>query len=115
MTLQDGTPGITNQYMFQPLLGFYGPCADGDLDFSIFGHEYTHAISNRMVAGPDTSLSGAQAGSMGESWSDLDALEAMHELGIAGARGEAPASVGAYATNNADRGIRDFALDRRTR
>ena len=48
---------------------------------SVFGHEYTHAISNRMVGGPDSSLTGDQAGAMGESWSDLDALEYLHEYG----------------------------------
>ncbi|MCW2765151.1 MAG: peptidase fungalysin, partial [Nocardioides sp.] len=48
ITLQDGVPGITNQYLFQPLAGaFYSPCADGGLDMGIVGHEYTHAISNR--------------------------------------------------------------------
>lgn len=57
-------PGITNQYLFEPVLGFFGPCAaqhaDGGLDGSIFLHEYTHAISNRLVGGPDTTLSGQQ-------------------------------------------------------
>lgn len=54
ITLQDGIPGITNQYLFQPIAGaFYSPCADGSLDASIYAHEYTHAITNRMVAGPD--------------------------------------------------------------
>ena len=68
ITLNDGIPPITNQYLFQPIAGaFYAPCVDGDLDTSVFGHEYTHLISNRMVAGPDSGLSGAQAGAMGES------------------------------------------------
>ena len=72
ITLQDGTPGITNQYLFQPIAGaFYSPCADGGLDMSIVGHEYTHAISNRMVGGPDEGLTSEQGGAMGESWSDL--------------------------------------------
>ena len=54
IALQDGVPGITNQYLFQPIAGaFYSPCADGALDMSIVGHEYTHAISNRMIGGPD--------------------------------------------------------------
>ena len=44
ITLQDGTPGITNQYLFQPIAGaFYAPCTDGGLDMGIVGHEYTHA------------------------------------------------------------------------
>ncbi len=61
---------------------FYSPCVDGDFDTSVFGHEYTHPISNRMVGGPDSDLTGAQAGAMGESWSDLDALEYLHEYGF---------------------------------
>src|SRR5262249_53144285 len=57
IALQDGVPGITNQYLFQPIAGaFYSPCADGAVDTGIYGHEYTHAISNRMVGGPDDGL-----------------------------------------------------------
>ncbi|MDX6286063.1 MAG: extracellular elastinolytic metalloproteinase [Frankiales bacterium] len=112
ITEQDGVPGITNQYLFQPVHGFYAPCHDGDLDMSIYGHEYTHGISNRMIAGPDTGLSGHQGGSMGESWSDLNALELMHEYGFAGLHGEPPDSVGAYATGNHQRGIRDYQLSK---
>ncbi len=71
ITLQDGIPGITNQYLFQPIAGaFYAPCTDGDYDMTVVGHEYNHAISNRMVGGPDANLTGFQAGSMGESWGD---------------------------------------------
>ena len=109
ITLQDGVPGITNQYLFAPIAGaFYSPCADGSLDMGIVGHEYTHAISNRMVAGPDQSLSGMQAGSMGESWSDLDAAEYMFAHGY----GTNPWAVGAYATGNEAVAIRDFAIDK---
>jgi hypothetical protein len=110
ITLQDGVPGITNQYLFQPVVGFYGPCADGDLDASIFLHEYGHAISNRLIAGPDTGLSGQQGGSMGESWSDLIAIEYLNEFGLAGSRGEDRFAEGAYATGNKARGIRDYNL-----
>ncbi|MCW2678808.1 MAG: peptidase fungalysin [Frankiales bacterium] len=110
ITLQDGVPGITNQYLFEPVVGFFGPCTDGDLDSSIFLHEYTHAVSNRLVAGPDTGLSGEQAGAMGESWSDLVAIEYLQALNLAGKRGEDPYSVGAYATGDKEEGIRDFNL-----
>ena len=110
ITLQDGVPGITNQYLFEPVLGFFGPCADGDLDASIFLHEYTHAISNRLVAGPDTGLSGEQAGAMGESWSDLVAVEYLQAFDLAGKRGEDAYSVGAYATGDTFEGIRDYNL-----
>ena len=110
ITLQDGVPGITNQYLFQPVVGFYSPCTDGDLDSAVFLHEYTHATSNRLIAGPATGLSGQQGGSMGESWSDLTAIEYLNAFGLAGSRGEDPYSMGAYVTGNSFRGIRDFNL-----
>jgi extracellular elastinolytic metalloproteinase len=110
ITLNDGIPPITNQYLFQPIAGaFYSPCVDGDFDTSVFGHEYTHLISNRMVAGPDSGLSGAQAGAMGESWSDLDAMEYQFENGFD--TGVGPYVIGPYATGNPTKGIRDYAID----
>jgi extracellular elastinolytic metalloproteinase len=113
ITLNDGIPGITNQYLFQPIAGaFYAPCVDGDLDGSVFGHEYTHAISNRMVAGPDSGLSGYQAGSMGESWSDLNAVEYLHEYNLVPTGNESPWAVGPYVTGNPTVGIRDYAINR---
>jgi extracellular elastinolytic metalloproteinase len=107
ITLNDGIPGITNQYLFQPIAaGFYGPCVDGDFDASVYGHEYTHAISNRMVGGPDDGLTGFQGGAMGESWSDLVALEYLHSHGLQSSWIEGP-----YVTGNDKTGIRDYALD----
>ena len=62
-------------YLWQPIpAGFYAPCVDGDFDMSVIGHEYGHAISNRMVGGPNAGLSGNQPQAMGESWSDLMAI-----------------------------------------
>src|SRR5207244_12936087 len=84
---------------------------DGDFDMSVIGHEFTHAISNRMVGGPDAGLTGYQAGSMGESWSDLDAVEYLMEYGFIPTGGENPFSVGAYVTGNTQRGTRDYSLD----
>ncbi|MGH2547488.1 MAG: M36 family metallopeptidase, partial [Actinomycetota bacterium] len=76
ITLNDGIPGITNMYLWQSLPNAaYVPCVDGDFDMAVIGHEYTHAISNRMVAGPDGGLEQTQSRSMGESWSDLAAAE----------------------------------------
>ena len=113
ITLQDGVPGITNQYLFQPIAGaFYAPCADGDLDASVYGHEYTHAISNRMVAGPNSGLSGAQAGAMGESWSDQVAVEYLNAFDfVPTSAGENPFAVGIYATGNKQRAIRNFGMN----
>ena len=114
ITLNDGIPGITNQYLFQPIAAaLYSPCVDGDMDVGIVGHEYTHAISNRMVGGPDGNLSGAQAGSMGESWSDLDAAEYLFANGFVpsdNVNPENPTAVGIYATQNKLTAIRDYAL-----
>ncbi len=112
ITLQDGIAPITNQYLFQPIAAaFYSPCVDGSFDTTVFGHEYTHAISNRMAGGPDSSLTGDQAGAMGESWSDLDALEYLHEYNYVPTGGENPWALGAYVTGNKSVGIRNYALD----
>jgi len=111
ITLQDGIPGITNQYLFQPIAGaFYSPCTDGDFDMSIVGHEYTHAITNRMIGGPDDSISSEQGGAMGESWGDLTAGEYLWEHGFP--TGVNPWAVGPYATGNASAGIRDYPINK---
>ena len=111
ITLQDGTPGITNQYLFQPIAGaFYSPCVDGGLDMSVVGHEYTHAISNRMIGGPDEGITSEQGGAMGESWGDLDAGEYMFSHGYR--TGANPWVVGPYATGNRVAGIRDYPINK---
>ena len=110
ITLQDGIPGITNQYLFQPIAGaFYAPCTDGSFDMSIVGHEYTHAISNRMIGGPDEGITSEQGGAMGESWGDLVAGELLFSHGYG--NGANPWAVGPYATGNKHEGIRDYAIN----
>ena len=111
-TPPDGNPPTTNMYLWQSIAGsFYAPCVDGDYDMSVIGHEYTHAISNRMVAGPDRGLSGFQAGAMGESWSDLDAMEYLAANHLVPA-GQSPFVTGQYVTGNKVRGIRDYDLSK---
>ena len=111
IALQDGIPGITNQYLFQPVAGsFYAPCTDGGLDMGIVGHEYTHAISNRMVGGPDEGLTSEQGGAMGESWSDQVAAEYQFEHGYD--NGGNTFAVGVYATGNKRVAIRDYSINR---
>ena len=108
ITLQDGIPGITNQYLFQPIAAaLYSPCVDGSMDVGIVAHEYTHAISNRMVGGPDAGLS---EGAMGESWSDLVAAEYLWENGLVPTADEDPTAVGIYATQNKKVAIRNFSM-----
>ena len=81
MTLQDGIAPITNQYLWQPLAGaFYAACTDGAYDMAVVAHEYGHAISNRMVAGPDTGTGATQGQT--ESWSDLIFSEYFRGKGI---------------------------------
>ncbi len=111
ITLADGVPGITNQYLFQPIAGaFYAPCTDGGLDMSIVGHEYTHAISNRMIGGPDEGITSEQGGAMGESWGDLVGAEYIFAHGYS--NGTSPWVVGPYATGNRRKGIRDYAINK---
>ncbi|SCG52114.1 M36 family metallopeptidase [Micromonospora rifamycinica] len=111
-TPRDGLPPSTNMYLWQPQAGGpYPPCVDGDYDMTVIGHEYTHAITNRMIAGPDTGIGGHQGGAMGESWSDLLAAEYLYEHGLR-APGETPFVTGGYVTGNLVSGIRNYDLSR---
>jgi len=114
-TLNDGIPGITNMYLWQPLPGaFYASCTDGDYDMSVIAHEYTHAISNRMVGGPDAGLSSSldgQARAMGESYSDFTAVEYLLEYGYVPTKDENPFAVGPYVTGNNQAGIRNYGMN----
>lgn len=112
ITPPDGIPPITNMYLWQPIAGaFYPPCVDGDFDMSVIGHEYSHAISGRMIAGPDTGWSGPQAGAMNESTSDLFAMEYLNEYGFR-APGRTPYVVGGYVTGEPRTGIRNYDMSR---
>ena len=111
-TPPDGQMGRTNMYLWQPIAGaFYAPCVDGDYDMSVIGHEYTHAISNRMVAGPDAGLGTREGGSMGESWSDLVAVEYLNEYSLVPTANENPFSVGSYVTGDGQAGIRNYGMN----
>ncbi len=117
ITLQDGIAPITNQYLFQPIAGaFYAPCVDGDYDMTVVGHEYNHAISTRMIGGPDGGITKFQGRSMGESWGDQVALEYLFEhnypTGAGNKADGTPKLVeGPYVTGNKVTGIRNYALD----
>ena len=108
ITPDDGHPPITNMYLWQPIAGvFYAPCVDGDFDMSVIGHEYTHAITNRMIAGPRNGLSSPQG--MSESWSDLMAVEYLVEHGYAPS-GSRAFTIGEYVTSDPDAGIRNYNM-----
>ncbi|MET8349182.1 MULTISPECIES: M36 family metallopeptidase [unclassified Micromonospora] len=111
-TPRDGLPPTTNMYLWQPQAGGpYPPCVDGDYDMTVIGHEYTHAITNRMIAGPDSGIGGHQGGAMGESWGDLLAAEYLFQNGLR-APGETPFVTGGYVTGNLVSGIRNYDLSR---
>ncbi|GAB2605167.1 hypothetical protein Aab01nite_79030 [Paractinoplanes abujensis] len=108
ITPPDGEAPITNMYLWQPIAAaFYGACVDGDYDMSVIGHEYTHAITNRMIAGPDAGLSSPQG--MSESWSDLLAMEYLQEYGYA-PKGKKGYTIGQYVTTDPVAGIRNYNM-----
>jgi extracellular elastinolytic metalloproteinase len=107
-TGRDGLPPTTNMFLWQPQAGgAYPPCVDGDYDMTVIGHEYTHAITNRMIAGPDTGIGSLQGSAMGESWGDLLAAEYLLEYGFR-PPGESPFITGGYVTGNTVNGIRNY-------
>lgn len=110
ITLQDGIPGITNQYLWQPLAGsFYAACTDGAYDMAVVAHEYGHAISNRMVAGPDVGTGTTQGQT--ESWSDLIFAEYFRGFGISTGKGASSLALAPYVSGNKQRGIRNYSMD----
>jgi extracellular elastinolytic metalloproteinase len=111
ITLQDGIAPITNQYLWEPLAGaFYAPCVDGAYDMAIVAHEYTHAISNRMIAGPDTGTGRSQGQT--ESWSDLAFAEYFRGFGIVASPDANPYALAPYVTGDLEAGIRNYGMNR---
>ena len=111
-TGRDGQPPTTNMFLWQPIAGGpYPPCVDGDYDMTVIGHEYTHAITNRMIAGPDSGISSFQGGAMGESWGDILGAEYLFEYGFR-PPGETPFVTGGYVTGNTHNGIRNYDASR---
>jgi extracellular elastinolytic metalloproteinase len=111
ITLQDGIAPITNQYLWQPLAGaFYSPCVDGAYDMAVVAHEYTHAITNRMIAGPDGGTGDSQGQT--ESWSDLGFAAYFSEFAISSGKGVDPLVLGPYVTGDTNSAIRNYAMNR---
>ncbi|MDG4823217.1 M36 family metallopeptidase [Asanoa sp. WMMD1127] len=110
ITPPEGTPPITNMYLWQSIPGtFYAPCVDGDYDMSVIAHEYGHAVTGRMIAGPNMGLSSPQG--MSESWSDQLAMEYLFEHGYAPA-GLQAYTIGQYVTSDPIAGIRNYNMSR---
>ena len=102
----------TNMFLWQPLAGsFYAPCVDGDYDMTVIGHEYGHAIENRMIAKGVGARQGFQAGAMGEAFGDFDAVEYLNEANDVARYGEkSPFVEGPYVTGNPIKGIRNYDM-----
>jgi hypothetical protein len=110
-TLPDGISNITNMYLFGPIASaIYSPCTDGDYDMPVIGHEYGHAIENRMI-GKGWSRTGDHAGAMGEANGDINGLEIVNEFNYLPGPGVNRWAAGSYATGNKQRGIRDMAAN----
>jgi hypothetical protein len=108
LTLDDGIPPWSGMFLWEPIDdAFEGPHRDGSFDMSVIQHEYSHGLSNRYVAG-GSALGSHQAGSMGEGWGDWYALNHAHKTGLEPTR----AVVGAYATGNENRGIRNYDFNK---
>ena len=111
VTLQDGLPAISSLYLFQPVAArWYGPCVDGALDPTVVAHEYAHAVTSRMVGGPDGGLTSPHGRAVGEAWSDLLAAEYLLEYGGTGPDGSRPTAIGAYVAGDRTRGVRAYPL-----
>jgi extracellular elastinolytic metalloproteinase len=67
-------------------------------------------IENRMI-GKGANRTGHHAGAMGESWADLFAVEYLNENDFAPVSDENRYSVGAYATGNKQRAIRNYGMN----
>ena len=73
-TLPEGLPPLMQLYLFR---GDGFRTVHGGDSAAVVWHEYAHGLSNRLVVHDDGSgaLSSAQAGAMGEGWSDWYALD----------------------------------------
>jgi extracellular elastinolytic metalloproteinase len=110
ITLQDGIAPITNQYLWQPLAGaFYSPCVDGAYDMAVVAHEYGHAITNRMIAGPDSGTGASQGQT--EAWSDLMFAAYFSEFAISAGEGANPLALGPYVTGDTISAIRNYSMN----
>jgi hypothetical protein len=80
-TPPDGFSPRMQMYLFSPP-SF--PAVNGADDASVVYHEYTHGLSSRLVTDANgfQALSSAQAGAMGEGWSDWYAMDYLVGSGL---------------------------------
>ncbi|GII67388.1 hypothetical protein Skr01_74730 [Sphaerisporangium krabiense] len=108
----DGISPVISMGLWGPFgAGFYTPCVDSDYDMTVIGHEYTHAISSRMVGGPDAGWASWQGGGLAESTGDLFAIEFLSEYGFLPS-GDTPYVIGGYGTGDTGHGIRNYDMSK---
>ncbi|KAI9004591.1 Fungalysin metallopeptidase-domain-containing protein, partial [Gaertneriomyces semiglobifer] len=102
-TPPDGQAGLMRMFVFTQT----NPQRDGNFQNDIPVHELTHGLSNRLTGGPANSncLNSAQAGGMGEGWSDFFGVSLKMTAADTRATDKA---VGDYVMNN-QLGVRAFA------
>jgi extracellular elastinolytic metalloproteinase len=84
-TPPDGAPAVMQMYLFRKDRFQPGwPSANAGDDASIVYHEYTHALSSRLVTYPNgiAALNSWQSAAMGEGWSDFYAMDLLVERGV---------------------------------
>jgi len=84
-TPPDGQSPTMQMYLFDHGVdsGVFRDVNGGD-DAAVVYHEYTHGLSNRLVvdSGGAGALDAAQAGAMGEAWSDWYAMDYLNDIGL---------------------------------
>jgi hypothetical protein len=75
-TPADGESPLMQMYLFSNSSGWFRDINGGDAASIVF-HEYTHGLSSRLIHHPSgvEALDSAQAGAMGEAWSDWYAMD----------------------------------------
>ncbi|WP_412541838.1 M36 family metallopeptidase [Longispora sp. K20-0274] len=112
-TPPDGMSPRMQMYLFFDDGNFPWLSANSGDSADIVYHEYTHGLSNRLVvdAMGNSTLSGQQARSMGEAWSDWYALDFLTNEGFQSDRKNAADElVGDYVGHGID-GIRSQRID----
>lgn len=112
-TPADGSPPLMQMYLFPAIANAGIPSTTGGDDASVVYHEYTHGLSNRLVTFADGggALNSAQAGAMGEAWSDFYAMDFLVSQGFAADTTAADVIVGRYVGGGRPDFIRTEAID----
>jgi hypothetical protein len=113
LTPPDGSVPLMQMYLFPSIPGAGVPATTGGDDASVVYHEYTHGLSNRLVTFADGSgaLNSAQAGAMGEAWSDFYAMDFLATQGYEPDTAAPDVIVGRYVGGGRPDFLRSEAID----